>query len=74
MGTFNWPMVVANMDGDKILELHAAVDTGATYTVLPSNLLRELGIPVTRKARFELGDGRILDIGCRRSQGNHQRH
>jgi predicted aspartyl protease len=62
MGTFNWPMAVANMDRDKSRELQAAVDTGATYTALPSNLLRELGVTVARKASFELGDGRIIEM------------
>lgn len=48
------------------------MDTGATFTVLPSSLLREMGIPVTRQTRFELGDGRIveLDVGEARTTIN----
>ncbi len=62
MGTFNWPIAIASLDGGKSLEVKATVDTGATYTVLPSNLLRRLGVTVTRQARFEMGDGRILEM------------
>ena len=41
------------------------VDTGATYTVLPSRLLREMGVEVFRQAEFEFGDGRVvvMDMG-----------
>ena len=65
MGTFNWPIRITSLDGEQTRDIEATVDTGATYTVLPSSLLREIGIPVTRQARFELGDGRIvqMDIG-----------
>jgi predicted aspartyl protease len=65
MGTFNWAMQITSLDGEQTRDIEATVDTGATYTVLPSSLLREIGIPVTRQARFELGDGRIvqMDIG-----------
>ncbi len=62
MGTFNWPIAIASLDGGKSLEVKATVDTGATYTVLPSNLLKELGVPVARQARFELGDGRVVEM------------
>ena len=65
MGTFNWPIRITSLDGEQTRDIEATVDTGATYTVLPSSLLREIGIPVTRQARFELGDGRIvqMDVG-----------
>ena len=62
MGTFNWPVQISSLDGEHTREIEATVDTGATYTVLPANLLRELGVWVTRQARFELGDGRIVDM------------
>ncbi len=42
---------------DKLL-----VDTGATFTVLPHDLLERIGaIKVPTKTRLELGDGRSVD-------------
>ena len=38
------------------------VDTGSTYTVLPSSILKDMGIIPTRKATFEFGDGRLLEM------------
>jgi clan AA aspartic protease len=72
MGTFSWPIRISSLDGENSREIEATVDTGATYTVLPSSLLRELGVPVTRQAPFELGDGRIvnLDVGEARATIN----
>lgn len=48
------------------------MDTGATYTVIPGNLLREMGVSPSRHAQFECGDGRsvILDIGEARATIN----
>ena len=62
MSTFNWPMQLRNLDGGPTVQVDALVDTGATYSVIPANLLKELGVPVARQAQFELGDGRIVDM------------
>ena len=47
----------------RVLELLA--DTGAVYTVLPSSLLRELGVKPIGKRRFKLADNRVIerDVG-----------
>ncbi len=38
------------------------VDTGATFTVLPGNLLRDVGASLLpTKTRLELGDGRSVE-------------
>ena len=65
MGTFNWPMAVANMDRDKSVEVEAAVGTHATFTALPASLLKELGVSSTRQVPCDCGDGRIvqMDLG-----------
>jgi predicted aspartyl protease len=39
------------------------VDTGATYTMLPSTLLRGLGIVPSETERVRLGDGRLVEWG-----------
>ena len=65
MGTFKWSLRVASMDGHRSREIEATVDTGAAYTTLPGNLLRELGVEPMDKRRFLLADGRRIwmDIG-----------
>ena len=62
MGTFDVTMQVANVSGDRFESVDAMVDTGATYTVLPGSLLRELGIAPHRTSTFELADGRKLEM------------
>ena len=58
MGTFRWPLRVSDMDGERTLEIEATVDTGAAYTTLPGNLLRDLGVVPAGQRRFLLADGR----------------
>ena len=50
------------MDGQNARDLTATVDTGAAYTTLPANLLRELGVEPTGKRRFLLADGRRTEM------------
>ncbi len=72
MGVFNWPLRISNLDGGHSRDIEATVDTGATYTMLPTALLRELGITAMDKRGFELADGRIveMDIGEARATIN----
>ena len=35
------------------------VDSGAVYSVVPTRLLREIGLKPDRLQRFELADGRV---------------
>ena len=60
--TFNWPLRISSMDGQLSRDVVATVDTGAAYTTLPANLLRELGVAPTGKRRFLLADGRRVDM------------
>ena len=62
MGVFDWPIQVSALEGDQALEIEATVDTGATYSMLPSNLLRRLGVEPIGKAEFELADGRVVEM------------
>jgi predicted aspartyl protease len=62
MGTFNWPLEIRSADGQRVERVEALVDTGASYTILPDQFLRELGILPTRSMRFEYGDGRRLEL------------
>ncbi len=50
------------MDGQRSRDIEATVDTGAAYTTLPAHLLRELGVAPSGKRRFQLADGRRVDM------------
>ena len=65
MGVFNWPIRLESMDGQRSLEIEAMVDTGASYTIVPANLLRDLGVSPIDKISLVLADGRPVeyDIG-----------
>ncbi len=62
MGTFNWPLRISSMDGERSREIDATVDTGAAYTTLPTNLLNEIGVERRGKRRFLLADGRRIEM------------
>ena len=63
MGKFSWPVEIQGLDGGLTLRVDAMVDTGASYTMLPSDVLRELGITATRQGVFELADNSRVEIG-----------
>ncbi|MXY79436.1 MAG: hypothetical protein F4Y94_07070 [Chloroflexi bacterium] len=62
MGTFTSPLRVSGMDERETREIEATVDTGASYTTLPSSLLRELGVEPAGRRRFLLADGRQVEL------------
>ena len=59
MGTFYWPMGIGPVDGSRFETVNAIVDTGATFSQVPGNILRELGIVPTRYVQSQLADGSI---------------
>ena len=61
MGTFRVPIEVADATRNRFERVDALVDTGASYTVLPSRLLGELGIVPHTRAGFLLADGRQVE-------------
>ncbi len=65
MGVFNWPIRLDSMDGQQSLEIDAMVDTGASYTIVPAHLLKDLGVSPMEKISLMLADGRPVeyDIG-----------
>lgn len=58
MGTFRVTIEVGNPRGERFLPVEAVADTGATYTLVPNSLLRELGVTPHRKVPVILADGR----------------
>src|SRR6266850_6460473 len=65
MGTFTVRIEVAALTGDRFISTDALVDTGATYTLLPRKILRDLGVQPIDRIPFELADERqvVFDIG-----------
>jgi clan AA aspartic protease len=72
MGILYSAITISTLSGEHPREVEAMVDTGSTYTMLPSAMLREIGIAPTRKAEFEFGDGRVvnMDVGEARASIN----
>jgi clan AA aspartic protease len=61
MGTFKATIDVGDPEGGHFRQVEATVDTGATYTMVPASLLKELTVPVLERRSFELADGRVAD-------------
>ncbi len=61
VGTFDVPITVANLYTGASVTVDALVDTGATLTMLPAPMLREIGIEPTSTDVFELADGRRVE-------------
>ena len=65
MGTFLVEIEIGDPQGERFEALSALVDTGSTYTVVPRQLLEQLGVAPHTRDNFRLADGRIIeqDIG-----------
>ena len=65
MGTFSVPIEIRNQVTGEFLQIDALVDTGATYTLLPSDMLHGLGVESIAQRDFELADHRRVryDVG-----------
>ena len=61
MGTFSVSIQIGDLAGEQFVEVQALVDTGSTYTVLPKELLEQLGIKQEGQRSFELGDDRLVE-------------
>lgn len=61
MGTFKQEIEIAASPGGESRRLEALVDTGATYTWIPTSILRELGVEPEFKMPFVMADGRRVE-------------
>ena len=59
MGTFSVLVTVGNLDTVARESVRAMVDTGATYSVLPTDLLGRLGIAPDETRRLRLANGQV---------------
>lgn len=62
MGTFSVSISVGTPDRSSFRELEALVDTGATFSSAPRDVLEELGHEPIATRTFELADGRTVDL------------
>ena len=62
MGTFDAPIQVADLDGQYFEEMEALVDTGATFTVVPQSLLRNLQIEPSDRKSFIYASGERVQL------------
>jgi predicted aspartyl protease len=62
VGTFRVRIEVAGSERGRFEPIDALVDTGATYTVLPRQLLQELGVVPHTRAPFLLADGSEVEL------------
>ena len=65
MGTFSVPIEIGSPDGTRYEPVNALVDTGASYTVIPAALLRQLGVTAHTRVAFIMADGSQIrrDVG-----------
>ena len=65
MGTFNVSIQVGGPSGGEFQTIDALVDTGASHTMLPRNLLTTLGVVAIERMAFQLADERMVeyDVG-----------
>ena len=67
MGTVKVTMAVADPRGRMFEDLEVTVDTGSTFTAVPRELLRRLGVPVERSLTSETADGRVVPVDVGRT-------
>ena len=63
MGTFLHPIEVGDFGGSRFEEVDALVDTGATYTSVPRDILARLGVEPEEEASFILANGQSVSLG-----------
>ena len=61
MSTFYQNMGIAAIREGPSTDLEALVDTGSTYTWIPSAVLNRLGIEATERRLFDTADGCVIE-------------
>ena len=61
MGTFYWPIALGDPRGEHFEELQTLVDTGATWTWVPRDVLERLGHQPTLRRQLRTADNRTIE-------------
>jgi aspartyl protease family protein len=56
VGTFTVPVRISDISGQRSLTIDMVVDTGATMSLIPQRILRQLGVQPRRQMRFRPAD------------------
>ncbi len=67
MGTVKVTIGVGDPQGRLFQNLEVTVDTGSTYTAVPRELLKRLGVAVERSLPSETADGRVVPVDVGRT-------
>ncbi|MCE2501233.1 MAG: retroviral-like aspartic protease family protein, partial [Dehalococcoidia bacterium] len=62
VGTFSVDFIIRNRNDGRERSLAGLVDTGASYTVIPAEILDELGIARDEVELFSLADGSVQEL------------
>ena len=62
MGTFRADLWIGNLFTDAGTSVEALVDTGATYSMIPSTVLDELGIEPIETRMSRIADGSSVEL------------
>ena len=63
MSTFPYSIEIGDFEGLHFEPLEALVDTGATYSTIPSDVLDRLGATPVEERRFILANGQPVNYG-----------
>lgn len=61
MGTFTHPITLIGPSGSEMETIEALVDTGATFTSIPSPILERIGVIPVRRVRLGLANGEVVE-------------
>ena len=61
MGAVFVTIEVGDVRGERFQPIEVLVDTGATFTTVPANILLSLGLSPQRSEPIRLGDGSIIN-------------
>lgn len=61
MGALFVTMEIGDQRGDRFEPVEVMVDTGATFTTVPGDVLRRLGVAPQRIMPARLADGNVID-------------
>ncbi len=60
MSIFQYALEITGPSSGEFQQVLALVDTGSTFTQVPSTILRQLGVEPTQTVSFRLADGSII--------------
>ena len=61
MGTFSVLIQVGGLENGQFVDVEALVDTGSSHTLLPKDLLTQIGTRAIETVSFELADERVVE-------------